>query len=97
MIGVDSLFERRGRRWCHLVCDDFTPQGLEELHLMAEQLGLRRAYLHDPPGKPRPHYDLTPELRERALALGVKELTRRELVGFLHRGRKRADAETLSR
>ncbi len=57
---------------------------------MAERLGLRRAYLHDPPGKLRPHYDLTPELRQRAVQLGVPELSRRELVECLRRGRERA-------
>lgn len=55
---------------------------------MAERLGLPRDYLHDPPGKPRPHYDLTPRLREQALQQGVRELTRRELVEFLRRGRQ---------
>lgn len=27
-----------------------------------------------------PHYDLTPELREKAIALGAKTVTRREMV-----------------
>lgn len=90
LVGVDSLFTRRGRQWCHLVCDDFSPAGLEALHRVAEQLGLQRAYLHDPPGKLRPHYDLTPALRQRALQLGLPELSRRELVACLRRGREKA-------
>lgn len=94
VVGVDSLFRRLGpggrEIWCHLVCDDFSPDGLEELHRMAALLGLARWRLHDPPGRPRPHYDLIPELRVRAVELGAVELSRRELVLWLQRGRERS-------
>ncbi|MEW6283235.1 MAG: DUF4031 domain-containing protein [Candidatus Eremiobacterota bacterium] len=93
MVGVDPLFRRPGpggnHVWCHLVCDDFSEAGLEELHRFAAELGIPRRRLHDPPGKPRPHYDLTPDLRERALALGARDLSRRELVAWLERGRQK--------
>ncbi|MGE0494632.1 MAG: DUF4031 domain-containing protein [Vulcanimicrobiota bacterium] len=88
MIGVDDLFEARGRWWCHLLCDDFSAAGLEELHAFARQLGAPPRAFHDPPGQPRPHYDLTPPLREAALSRGAKPLSRRQVVEFLQRGRR---------
>ncbi len=87
-IGVDELFEAKGSWWCHLVCDDFTPEGLEVLHSFASQLGISPRAFHDPPGHPRPHYDLPPEHRTLALLQGAESLTRRELVEFLRRGRE---------
>lgn len=86
-IGVDELFQARGRWWCHLLCDDFSPQGLEQLHLFARQIGAPVRAYHDPEGHPRPHYDLTPELRELALEQGARALTRRDVVEFLKKGR----------
>ena len=87
-IGVDELFQAKGRWWCHLICDDFSPQGLEQLHEFAQAIGLPKRAFHDPSGQPRPHYDLTPEFRELALAHGAASLTRRQLVEYLKRGRQ---------
>lgn len=54
---------------------------LEELHAMADRLGLRRSWLQTKPGRPwHDHYDLTAPYRERAIALGAIPLTRRETV-----------------
>lgn len=91
-LGVDRPFRWPGRSglWCHLICDDFSPEGLEELHCFAARLGLRREWFQDPPRRPRPHYDLRPEGRERALLLGAQELTRAQVVEWLRRGRERA-------
>jgi len=86
-IGLDELFEAKGNWWCHLICDDFTEAGLQFLHQFAAQLGLPPRAFRDPPGQPRPHYDLRPEYRELALAQGAQPLTRKQLVEFLQRGR----------
>ncbi|MFN8610364.1 MAG: DUF4031 domain-containing protein [Vulcanimicrobiota bacterium] len=88
-IGVDELFWAKGRWWCHLLCDDFSPAGLARLHQFAAAIGLPARAFHDPPGQPRPHYDCTPELRERALASGALPLSRQQLVQYLQRGRSR--------
>ena len=58
------------RHWCHLVSDtDF-----EELHAFAARLGIpRRRFQGD-------HYDLTPWIRERAVAMGALEVSTRELL-----------------
>lgn len=54
----------RGKLWCHLVADS-----LEELHRFASRLGLKRGWFQD---RTRyPHYDVTIQVRERALRLGA--------------------------
>ena len=89
-IGVDDLFFAKGRWWCHMLCDDFSPQGLYELHQFAQQIGLSPRAFHNPSGNLRPHYDLLPEYRDRAVAQGAEQLDRRTLVAFLNAGRERA-------
>src|SRR5437763_7540038 len=52
---------------------------LDELHAMADRLGLIRAWLQTKPGRPwRDHYDLTAAKREKAIELGVIPITWRE-------------------
>ena len=71
MILVDpAVWPWRGRRWAHLVSDS----DLEELHAFAERLGVpRRAFGGD-------HYDVPSEVRERALQLGARAVTARQVV-----------------
>ena len=88
-IGVDELFEAKGRWWSHLLCDDFSQAGLAELHRFARAIGLPERAFHDPSGQPRPHYDCTPEYRERALEGGAHALSRQQLVEYLQRGRSK--------
>lgn len=64
--------------WCHMMTDDLTPAGLDELHAMAARIGMRRAWFQD---KPRyPHYDLRPSKRALALQHGAQAVTSTELV-----------------
>jgi hypothetical protein len=52
---------------------------LQELHEMADRLGLRRSWLQSKPGRPwRDHYDLTSGKRELAITLGAIPVTWRE-------------------
>jgi hypothetical protein len=54
---------------------------LEELHAMAERLGLRRSWFQSKPGKPwHDHYDLTRSRREQAILLGATVLGWREMA-----------------
>ena len=65
----DAVHRRRGRRWAHLMADT-----LDELHAMAERLGVpRRAFQDKRSGA---HYDLTEELREQAVRLGAVAISR---------------------
>jgi hypothetical protein len=59
------------KHWCHMVSD----AGFDELHDFAARLGIPR---HRFQGD---HYDLPPQLRERAVALGAQEVSARELTG----------------
>ena len=78
MIMVDELI-----RWptkircflngsCHLTVDG----PLDELHVFAERIGLRREWFQNTRGCP--HYDLTPSRREAALAAGAVFVSGRE-------------------
>jgi Protein of unknown function (DUF4031) len=52
---------------------------LEELHAMADQLGLRRSSFQSKPNRPwHDHYDLTRSKRDQAIRLGAVSITWRE-------------------
>jgi hypothetical protein len=79
MIYVDSIrhYPDCGlpyKDWCHMATDG----DLSELHAMARQLGLRRAWFQDKPGTP--HYDLTPRKRAQSLVLGAQAVDTMELA-----------------
>lgn len=66
----DADWPHRGTRWAHLVSD----HSYAELHAFAQALGIpRRAFQGD-------HYDVTQELRTRALEAGAVAVDSRELV-----------------
>jgi Protein of unknown function (DUF4031) len=79
----EPVWQRRGRRFCHLVAD--SP---EELAEFAARLGLRRGWLQTKPGQPwKDHYDLPAWARAEAVRLGAFELTMREMGAHLARCR----------
>ena len=57
-----------GKQSCHMTTDS----DLEELHLFAEKIGMRRAWFQNHPVMP--HYDLTPTRRAAAVRAGAKEM-----------------------
>lgn len=59
----------------HLSCHLTTDGPLEELHVFAERIGMKRAWFQ---ARSTPHYDLTPRLRERALLAGAAFVPARE-------------------
>lgn len=70
---VDDLQQYGSQaRWCHLWADNE-----DELHAFAMRLGLRRSWLHVSHGLVGrwPHYDLTPNMRVKAIGLGVTEMS----------------------
>lgn len=83
MLYVDRLFpalpkgqaKRHGTLWCHLWSADLDTKSLIELHRVARQIGLKRAYFQNRKGFP--HYDLTPSKRVLAIEQGAieKDLT----------------------
>ncbi len=65
----DAVTLWRGQRWAHLMADT-----LDELHDFAARLGIpRRAFQDKTSGA---HYDVTAQLRERAVALGAVPISR---------------------
>jgi hypothetical protein len=66
--------------FCHLLADT-----REELHEIADQLGMPRRFFQDHPW--RWHYDLPLHLRADAVRLGAKELSTREVAEMLRRRR----------
>jgi hypothetical protein len=72
----DAAWPWRGERWAHLVSDAH----FEELHGFANRLGVRRL------GFQGDHYDVPAAVRDRAVALGARPVSSRELVGALRAG-----------
>ena len=62
----DPIWPFRGMVMCHMVADT-----LDELHAMAERIGMQRAWFQEPPKASHPHYDLNEERRSLALELGA--------------------------
>lgn len=58
----------------------FTDGDMEELHLFAESIGLKRSWLDNRPGGPIPHYDLTAKKRSLAVKKGAIEIDRNEMA-----------------
>jgi hypothetical protein len=74
------IWPTRGRLWCHLVSDT----SYDELHEMAEQLGIpRRAFQGD-------HYDIPEDLYDIAVAAGAEPVGARELLSRLLKAGLRA-------
>ena len=81
----EAIFERWGRRWCHLTAD--SP---EELHAFAASLGLEPSRLQTKADRPwGDHYDVTEDERREAVASGAIEITLREAGRRLRRRRRR--------
>jgi hypothetical protein len=68
----------RHTRFCHLLADT-----REELHAMAAALEVPHRFFQDHPW--RWHHDLPEQLRERAVALGAREITMHEVGALLKR------------
>lgn len=68
----------RGRLWCHLVADS-----IEELHAFARQLGLQRDWFQH--AASYPHYDVTVEVRQKALCVGAMEGDRVQIIACAHK------------
>ena len=58
---------------CHMLADT-----LEELHLMADTIGVQRKWFQDKASTP--HYDICKAKREIAVENGAIEVTRREMA-----------------
>lgn len=76
----NSRLPWRGQSWCHLVADS-----VQELHTFADQLGLKRAWFQEK--TMYPHYDVTVNVRVRALQLGAQPGDKRTIISCAKRMR----------
>jgi hypothetical protein len=69
---VDNARISYGRmKMCHMVADT-----VDELHAFAESLGIRRHFQNTR----IPHYDVCLSTRARAIKMGAKEVSSREII-----------------
>ena len=72
----------RRMRMSHMLADS-----LDELHAMAEKVGLKREWFQG--GGNTPHYDLCQAKRQLAIAAGAVEIDRRKTVELIRAWRVR--------
>lgn len=78
---VDKAEHRFGRMiMCHMIAD--TP---DELHAMADAIGVYRKWFQESPPASFPHYDIAKSKRELAIATGAIVLERNDLVYAMRR------------
>ena len=76
---VDAAVNPFGRMvMCHMLADS-----LDELHSMADKLGLKRKWFQHTGKKKTPHYDLCKAVRAKAVALGAVEIDRRKAAELM--------------
>lgn len=84
---VDNPLHRLGRMvMCHMLADT-----LDELHTMADKIGVARR--HFQANASTPHYDICKSKRALAVKHGAVEADRRLMVEVIQRHRKRKRAE----
>jgi hypothetical protein len=81
---VDMPAHRYGRMlMCHMLADS-----IEELHAMADKIGIQRKWYQGPPKTKTPHYDICKSKRALAIAAGAIEADRKTVVGVMKRIRR---------
>jgi hypothetical protein len=74
MVYVDDMELPYGRMiMCHMGSPD-----LEELHKMAQAIGIARKWFQNDKG--HPHYDVCKSMKKKAIELGAVEVSGKELI-----------------
>jgi len=85
MVYVDDPIWPLGRmKMCHMIADS-----LEELHQMADTIGVARRHFQDGRNK---HYDVCRSKRALAIEHGAKEVTSKQIVEILKEQRTQQHA-----
>lgn len=72
---VDDMRAKFGRMiMCHMVADT-----TEELLAMADKIGVQRKWIQHA-GSPKEHFDICLQMKSRAMDLGAKAITQRDLA-----------------
>lgn len=78
---VDNpIWPYRGMLMCHMVAD--TP---EELHVMADKIGMQRKWFQSFAKAKRPHYDISEPKRKLAVQYGAVEIDSSRLIEICRR------------
>jgi hypothetical protein len=78
---VDRMAASYGRMtMCHMIAD--SP---DDLHAMADRIGVDRRWFQQPPAASFPHYDIAKSKRALALAAGAIDCDRNTFVAALRR------------
>lgn len=79
---VDSATNSFGRMsMCHMLADT-----LEELHAMADKIGIQRKWFQNHPN--HPHYDICQSKRKLAIQFGATELSSSQLIVLIKKNRE---------
>lgn len=79
MIYVGTREYKYGRMiMSHMIADT-----LDELHLMAKNIGVSKKHFQDK--KEKPHYDICKQNKNKAIELGAKEINDREMILIFRR------------
>lgn len=82
MVYVDNPQNPYGRmKMCHMIADT-----LDELHTMADKIGIQRRWFQNNPD--HPHYDISLGKRVLAIQHGAIEITSRQLIEKIREQRK---------
>lgn len=76
--------------WCHL----FTDGDVRSLHAFAARLGLDRTWFLNNPVIP--YYDVVPAKRKLAIALGAKEISKKQLKALFMLQKRRSEERASS-
>lgn len=86
---VDDAVHGYGRMlMCHMIADT-----AEELHRMAERIGIARRHYQSPAKVSFPHYDICKSKRAEALKAGAVEIDRRYLGQYMKNTKQRLIAQ----
>ena len=75
-----AKFPFRGYIMCHMIADS-----LNELHIMADLIGMERRWFQTPPNASHPHYDIPEDKRLHAISLGAIEVCSRTALHYAAR------------
>lgn len=84
---VDDMFARKMGQLGRMKMSHMMADTEDELHAMADRLGLQRAWFQQVPSGD--HYDVTISARKRAVTYGAVEVTMRELTAYAWHRRER--------
>ena len=84
---VDDMYKTAMGSYGRMKMSHMIADSVEELHKMADAIGMNRKWFQSPPKASWPHYDISMSMRSKAISLGAKDITMRELVTIIQQTR----------